>query len=99
MPDDTFFDSPEPGVTAHWLNSREVLRFAGNDSDTLELSVDETQKFWGESALSSSETELQRAWGWGGPESLTPMSLEATYFYQVNGKSGPDSVRYAFRCE
>jgi hypothetical protein len=86
----------DPGVTAHWLNSRSIFRFAGNGVDTLESSIDETQQFWGRQLLANDV--LTRHWAWGGPAILTPVIVETTFLYQVDGKSAPDSVSYMFQC-
>jgi len=84
-------------VTARWLNSRWIYHSAGL-SDTLETSTDETRQIWGDPMLYSGAV-LTRDWGWGGPEMLTPMTVETTFFYQIDGKPAPDSVRYVFECD
>jgi hypothetical protein len=86
----------DASVTAHWLNSRAILRFS-KFSDTVELSIDETRQFWGSPVFSGGGV-LSRNWAWGGPEALTPVIVETTSFYQMDGKSGPDSVRSIFQC-
>jgi hypothetical protein len=86
----------DAGVTAHWLSSRSILRFSGNTADTLEASIDETQEFWQRQLLANDV--LTRHSGWNGPEILTPVTVETTYRYQVDGKAAPDSVSYTFQC-
>lgn len=87
----------DAGATAQWLNSRIVLQHSGGHSDTLNISVEETVQFWSREVISNS-TVLRRDWAWGGPEGLTPVIVETTYFYQVRGREAPDSARYTFQC-
>lgn len=76
-----------------WLDSRSTFQHA-LETDTLRVSAEERRGFWYYEQPFKNSTE----WGWGGPTSLLPVTINGTLYFRIRGQTQRDSVMYTFVC-
>ena len=76
-----------------WLDSWSTFQTTIG-TDTLRVSAEERRSFWSHQQPHENRTE----WGWGGPTSLLPVTINETFYFRRQGDARRDSVRYTFVC-